>query len=62
MYMLKIYATITDENGYNKCRVQKYASYDFALERLEHFRKNWKFFSFATLAYFNGEFWEEIPV
>lgn len=54
MYMIRIYATV------GGCRQFNVAHYEYAIQRINHYRNNWPFFKFATLAFFNGEFWEEL--
>ena len=54
MYMFRIYSTI------GSCREIMVTSYDFAIERINHYKNNWKFFNFATLAHFDGVCWIEI--
>lgn len=56
MYMFRIYATT------GGCREITVRSYDYAISRIEHYRKNWPFFEFATLAEFNGVCWVELPI
>lgn len=34
--------------------------YNFAIERINRYRLDWKLYKFATLAGFNGEFWVEL--
>lgn len=54
--MFRIYSTT------GGCREVKVRHYEYAMERINHYRKNWPFFSFATLAEFDGVCWVEIPV
>ena len=56
MYMIRIYDTL------NRCREFRVKHYEYAVERINHYKYNWPFYDFATLAYFNGEFWEELEV
>ena len=55
MYRVRIHTTA------GTCREFKVEHYDYALERIEHYRNNWALFKFATLAVFD-ECWIEIPV
>lgn len=56
MYKVRIYSTVGRVREFNV------KSYDYAIERINHYMNNWKFFLDATLAYFNGEFWEEVCI
>lgn len=52
--MVTIYSTT------GSCRQFIVTSYDYALARIDYYKNNWKFYKFATLAYFTGECWVEI--
>ena len=42
------------------CKEFRVATYDFAIERINHFRNNWEHYYFATLVYFDGVCWIEL--
>lgn len=54
MYMFRIY------DIFGGCRQIKVKSYDFAIERINHYKNDWKLFKFATLSHFDGLCWLEI--
>lgn len=54
MYLVRIYT----KNG--QCREIIVKQYEYALERIEHYKNSWPLYAFHTLSHFNGEFWYEV--
>lgn len=56
MYKVRIFTTT------GRVREFTVTHYDYALERVEHYRNNYRLFDDAVVLYFNGVCWEEVAV
>lgn len=54
MYKIRIFTTT------GRCREFNVKDYDYAIERIESYKNNYKLYSFHTLSYFDGACWVEL--